>query len=230
MGIRSRSWISPSRSRPFRRTCSRPVGSLPGLHPFPRTNSTARLRGRSSRRSGSSSASRRGEQQREIRSALVSLAAGAPSEKSSPTGCTPPPGTTPRPGAQVARAAGFYLWTQVEAGHGCPGRMTYAAVPALRAAPSWPRSGIQAHRPGLPAGAGPGGGQGGGAVRHGDDREAGRQPMCGRTPRAAAPRRRRPAAVIAHRAQVVLLGHRSATPSWSWPRPGRAGVLAGPCG
>ena len=39
-----------------------------------------------------------------------------------------------RPGAQVARAAGFYLWTQVEAGHGCPVSMTFAAVPALRAA------------------------------------------------------------------------------------------------
>jgi putative acyl-CoA dehydrogenase len=45
------------------------------------------------------------------------------------------PWRDPRPGAQVARAAGFYLWTQVEAGHGCPVSMTYAAVPALRAAP-----------------------------------------------------------------------------------------------
>jgi putative acyl-CoA dehydrogenase len=45
------------------------------------------------------------------------------------------PWRDPRPGAQVARAAGFYLWTQVEAGHGCPVSMTFAAVPALRAAP-----------------------------------------------------------------------------------------------
>jgi putative acyl-CoA dehydrogenase len=45
------------------------------------------------------------------------------------------PWREPRPGAQVARAAGFYLWTQVEAGHGCPVSMTFAAVPALRAAP-----------------------------------------------------------------------------------------------
>ena len=45
------------------------------------------------------------------------------------------PWRDPRPGAQVARAAGFYLWTQVEAGHGCPVSMTYAAVPALRATP-----------------------------------------------------------------------------------------------
>ena len=44
------------------------------------------------------------------------------------------PWRDPGPGAQVARAAGFYLWTQVEAGHGCPVSMTYAAVPALRAA------------------------------------------------------------------------------------------------
>lgn len=40
-----------------------------------------------------------------------------------------------RPGAHVARAAKFYIWGQVEAGHTCPVSMTYAAVPALRAAP-----------------------------------------------------------------------------------------------
>jgi putative acyl-CoA dehydrogenase len=33
----------------------------------------------------------------------------------------------------LTRAAGFYVWGQVEAGHGCPVSMTYAAVPALRA-------------------------------------------------------------------------------------------------
>ncbi len=38
----------------------------------------------------------------------------------------------PGSGAHVARAAGFYLWTQNDAGHGCPLSMTYAAVPALR--------------------------------------------------------------------------------------------------
>lgn len=38
-------------------------------------------------------------------------------------------------GAHVARAAGFYIWSQVEAGHGCPISMTYAAVPALRTDP-----------------------------------------------------------------------------------------------
>src|ERR1700732_242904 len=40
-----------------------------------------------------------------------------------------------RPGAHVARAAAFYLWSQVEAGHGCPISMTHAAVPALRVQP-----------------------------------------------------------------------------------------------
>ncbi|MGH9013243.1 MAG: acyl-CoA dehydrogenase family protein, partial [Acidimicrobiia bacterium] len=40
-----------------------------------------------------------------------------------------------RPGAHVARAAGFYLWSQVEPGQGCPVSMTHAAVPALRAQP-----------------------------------------------------------------------------------------------
>ncbi|MDT9593733.1 acyl-CoA dehydrogenase family protein [Nocardioides zeae] len=39
-----------------------------------------------------------------------------------------------RPGAHVARAAKFMTWS-VDAGHGCPISMTYAAVPALRAAP-----------------------------------------------------------------------------------------------
>jgi putative acyl-CoA dehydrogenase len=42
--------------------------------------------------------------------------------------------TERRDGAQVARAALFYLASQVEAGHGCPVSMTHASVPALRAA------------------------------------------------------------------------------------------------
>ena len=45
------------------------------------------------------------------------------------------PWTDPKPGAHVARAAHEYLHTQVEAGHGCPITMTFAAVPALRATP-----------------------------------------------------------------------------------------------
>jgi putative acyl-CoA dehydrogenase len=38
-------------------------------------------------------------------------------------------------GAHVARAAAFYLWSQVESGHGCPISMTHAAIPVLRAVP-----------------------------------------------------------------------------------------------
>ncbi|WP_225830627.1 acyl-CoA dehydrogenase family protein [Streptomyces sp. NK08204] len=40
-----------------------------------------------------------------------------------------------RPAGHVRRAAGFLLWTQVEAGTCCPLSMTHAAVPALRADP-----------------------------------------------------------------------------------------------
>ena len=45
------------------------------------------------------------------------------------------PWRDPRPGAHAARAAAFYVWSQVEGGHGCPVSMTYAAVPALRREP-----------------------------------------------------------------------------------------------
>ena len=37
-----------------------------------------------------------------------------------------------RPGAHVARAALMALWSQVNAGVGCPVSMTYSAVPAIR--------------------------------------------------------------------------------------------------
>ncbi|MEU7565423.1 acyl-CoA dehydrogenase family protein [Streptomyces fradiae] len=40
-----------------------------------------------------------------------------------------------RPGGHVRRAAGFVVWSQTEAGHGCPLSMTHAAVPALRTDP-----------------------------------------------------------------------------------------------
>ena len=46
------------------------------------------------------------------------------------------PWTDPRAGAHVARAAHTYLQTQVEAGHGCPVTMTFAAIPALRHTPA----------------------------------------------------------------------------------------------
>ncbi|MDX3518354.1 acyl-CoA dehydrogenase family protein [Streptomyces scabiei] len=41
-----------------------------------------------------------------------------------------------RPGGHVRRAAAFVVWTQVEAGNGCPLSMTHAAVPALRTDPT----------------------------------------------------------------------------------------------
>ncbi len=49
------------------------------------------------------------------------------------------PWSDPKPGAHVARAAHTYLHTQVEAGHGCPITMTFAAVPSLRTTPSLER-------------------------------------------------------------------------------------------
>ena len=45
------------------------------------------------------------------------------------------PWADPRPGAQVARAAVYLLFGQVENGAQCPVTMTYASVPALRRAP-----------------------------------------------------------------------------------------------
>ncbi|TVQ31181.1 MAG: DNA alkylation response protein [Wenzhouxiangella sp.] len=45
------------------------------------------------------------------------------------------PWSAPGRGAQLARAARYYLHTQVEAAHGCPVTMTYAAIPALRHQP-----------------------------------------------------------------------------------------------
>jgi putative acyl-CoA dehydrogenase len=49
------------------------------------------------------------------------------------------PWTDPGPGAHVARAARIYMHTQVEAGHGCPITMTFAAVPSLRTTPELAR-------------------------------------------------------------------------------------------
>jgi putative acyl-CoA dehydrogenase len=45
------------------------------------------------------------------------------------------PWTDPKPGAHVARAAKFYLQCQVEAGHGCPIAMTFAATRAIQMQP-----------------------------------------------------------------------------------------------
>lgn len=44
--------------------------------------------------------------------------------------------TTPQTGAHVARAAMGMLQSQVDAGHGCPLTMTFAAVPAIETTPS----------------------------------------------------------------------------------------------
>ncbi len=46
------------------------------------------------------------------------------------------PWNDPKPYAHIRRAAKFFVWSQVEAGHGCPVSMTYAAIPALRSEPS----------------------------------------------------------------------------------------------
>jgi putative acyl-CoA dehydrogenase len=50
-------------------------------------------------------------------------------------GCHALPWADPRPGAHVARAALFYVMSQIEAGHGCPISMTYSVLPALRNQP-----------------------------------------------------------------------------------------------
>ncbi|WP_225849336.1 acyl-CoA dehydrogenase family protein [Streptomyces sp. HPF1205] len=59
-----------------------------------------------------------------------------------------------RPDGHLRRAAGFLVWSQAEAGHGCPVSMTHAAVPALRADPElaaeWePRLGAHTYDPQL---------------------------------------------------------------------------------
>ncbi len=46
------------------------------------------------------------------------------------------PWTDPGPGAHVARAARTYMHSQVDAGHGCPITMTFAALPSLRTTPA----------------------------------------------------------------------------------------------
>ena len=76
------------------------------------------------------------------------------------------PWAEPGPGAHVARAARTYMHAQVEAGHGCPITMTFAAVPSLRTTPDlakiWepritariydPRNVPDAHKQGLTIG------------------------------------------------------------------------------
>lgn len=57
------------------------------------------------------------------------------------------PWVSNEPQPHLRRAAGFYLISQVEAGHGCPISMTYAVWPALRHAPDL----AAAYSPGLTA-------------------------------------------------------------------------------
>jgi putative acyl-CoA dehydrogenase len=45
------------------------------------------------------------------------------------------PWRDPSPHPHVRRAAKFYLWAQVESGHGCPISMTYASIPVIRMQP-----------------------------------------------------------------------------------------------
>lgn len=46
------------------------------------------------------------------------------------------PWMRPQPGAQVARAAGYFMHAQVEAGSLCPTTMTFAAIPVLQQEPA----------------------------------------------------------------------------------------------
>jgi putative acyl-CoA dehydrogenase len=89
------------------------------------------------------------------------------------------PWAVAQPGAHVARAAGFIVWSQVDAGHGCPVSMTYSIVPALRNQPDltaeWeprlvaraydPRNVAAREKPGVLAGMGMTEKQGGSDVR-----------------------------------------------------------------
>jgi len=49
------------------------------------------------------------------------------------------PWTNPGPGAHVARAARYYMHSQVEAAHCCPVTMTFAAIPTIRQQPELAR-------------------------------------------------------------------------------------------
>src|SRR5699024_11256724 len=65
--------------------------------------------------------------------------------------------TDPRPGANVARAAQFMLFAQVEPGHACPISMTHAVVPSLRFSPEiaqewFPRVASRSYDPALAEG------------------------------------------------------------------------------
>ena len=84
-------------------------------------------------------------------------------------------GSAPRPGQHVARAAGFLVWSQAEAGHGCPVSMTprrRARTGRLARTARALRTGTGLDR--LRARPGRADDEGRPARRHGHDREAGR--------------------------------------------------------
>ena len=118
------------------------------------------------------------------------------------------PWTDPGPGAHVARAAHEYLHTQVEAGHGCPITMTFAAIPALRATPELAAAvGAEDHRPRLRPAQRAGRAEAGADHRHGDDREAGRLRRARQHhPRVPGGRRRPGPGLRTGRPQVLRLG------------------------
>ena len=141
------------------------------------------------------------------------------------------PWADPRPGAHVARAAKFYVWTQAEAGHGCPISMTYAAVPALRHAPGLaarfePLLTACAYDPGLRPPEGKRGLLSGMAMT---EKQGGSDVRANTTRAEPAPGagRGRPRA---HRAQVVLLRAHVRPVPHPRPGPGRADLLPAPPG
>ena len=117
---------------------------------------------------------------------------------------TRPRGRTRGRGRDVARAAMFMLFAQVEPGHACPVSMTHAAVASIKDSPwvadEWLPRHVLARVRAAPA---PERGEAQRAHRHGDDREAGRIGRPGRHDRGHVDGRPR---VPAHRPQVVLLG------------------------
>ena len=135
------------------------------------------------------------------------------------------PWREPQPGAHVARAAMFMALAQAEAGVGCPISMTYSAIPALRTQPElaaeWEPRFISLDYDGELR---PGRREARRALRHGDDREAGRLRRARQHDRRrAAERRRARRRVRAHRPQVVLLG--ADVRRLPRPRPGRRRAL-----
>ena len=147
------------------------------------------------------------------RSSSTPPGTGCMSDGGRRTGCTARPGPTPGRRPRRARAAGFCVWSQVEAGHGCPISMTYA-VGARRCGtdPAWPPTlGAAADLAALRAGPAPTGDKRGLLAGMGMTEKQGGSDVRANTTARGAGRRRQ---LSAHRAQVVLLGADVATCSW----------------